>query len=63
VNTVTFLVNRDTKGFTKLRDVEAFIQEHGHNKDRLTVEINPAGAGDAVADYLESAGFTVRRKA
>jgi len=61
MNTITFPVDRSTKGFTKLRDVKDFIQEHEGNKDSLVVQINPAGAGDAFADYLELAGFQVRR--
>ncbi len=61
MNTITFPVNRDTKGFTKLRDVDAFIREHHNDKENLIVQINPAGAGDAFADYLEAAGFQVRR--
>jgi hypothetical protein len=58
---IIFPVDRSTKGFTKLRDVKAFIEEHKDSKDSLVVQINPAGAGDAFADYLESAGFRVRR--
>lgn len=47
---------------TSLRDVETFITQHRDQTHRLMVQVNPTGIGDAYADRLESAGFTVLRK-
>lgn len=59
--TITFPINRLAPRATSLKDVDAFIQEHQTEKNKLIVEINPTGIGEAFADYLESAGFTVKR--
>jgi hypothetical protein len=58
MNTITFYIDRFR---TNLKDVYGFIAKHQNNKGGLVVEINRAGAGDAFADHLEGAGFTVKR--
>ena len=58
MNTITFYVDRFR---TNLKDVDGFIAKHQNGKGGLVVEINSAGAGDAFADRLEDAGFTVKR--
>jgi len=55
-----FEIERFGRLKTTLADVDRFIEKHRSQKDML-VEIDPAGIGDCFADYLESAGFTVRR--
>jgi hypothetical protein len=55
---ITFPIQRHR---TNLQDVDAFIAEYANRKNSLVVEIDRAGVGDAFADRLESAGFTVRR--
>lgn len=61
MNTITFPVKRFAPGATVLLDVDAFIREHEAQRTSLEVEIDPTGTGDCFADYLEQAGFTVKR--
>ena len=60
VEVARFDVERFGRMKTTLADVDRFIEQHRSQKD-LLIEIDPAGIGDCFADYLEDAGFTVRR--
>jgi len=46
---------------SNLTDVQAFIQEHQESSERIAVEVVRQGLGDGFADYLEDAGFSVKR--
>lgn len=61
MKTITFEVRRSAPGKTNLADVNRFIEDHKGSKSLLVVEIDCTGIGEAFADHLESAGFTVKR--
>ena len=44
-----------------LQDVEVFIANHQQVRRDLMVQVDPTGLGDAFADRLEAAGYTVKR--
>jgi hypothetical protein len=58
---VTFEVKRFAPNATSLKDVQIFIEAHKDDKDRIEISIDPTGIGECFADYLEYAGFSVKR--